>query len=337
MSGEKKYLIRQKTLEVLESRSKTLWGRCVEMMFLLLILLNIIFVMLETVPQFSRYFSAPFFSWFSLFSGIAFTIEYLLRLWTAPFLKSVPGKEISARFRFAFSPLMVCDALAISSFFVPINVHWMRVLRLFRGYQVIRGTRYADASDRVLQVIRKNKEELVAVSSMMFLVLIFSSTLLYIAEHAVPGTDFTSIPAAIWWGISTLTTIGYGDMVPVTPLGRFFGALSAIVGVGIFALPTALLGASFYHEVARRRERQIQKIGEEVELLHDVALENEEKIDQVLRRQQRKIKDLESTLGEAQEKMERLQKAKKALKDQKKKTEESLTLSSSVSSESETQ
>ena len=115
-----------------------------------------------------------------------------------------------------------------------------------------------DASDRVLQVIPKNKEELVAVSSMMFLVLIFSSTLLYIAEHAVREQILRVFPI-IWWGISTLTTIGYGDMVPVTPLGRFW-ALSAIVGVGIFALPTALLGASFYHEVARRRERQIQKL-----------------------------------------------------------------------------
>ena len=108
-----------------------------------------------------------------------------------------------------------------------------------------------DASDRVLQVIRKNKEELVVVSSMMFLVLIFSSTLLYIAEHAVPGTDFTSIPAAIWWGISTLTTIGYGDMVPVTPLGRFFLSTFRDCRSRYFALPTALLGASFYHEVAR--------------------------------------------------------------------------------------
>ncbi|QQS59836.1 ion transporter [Candidatus Peregrinibacteria bacterium] len=315
MVSEQKHTIRQKVFEVLENKSKTHWGRGVEYLLLLLIFFNVTFVVIETLPEFSQYPTSPLFLWFSFFSGGIFFLEYLLRIWTAPLLKSVSGDSFLSRVRFLCSPLMLLDALAICSFFSPFNIRWVRVFRLFRVYQVIRATSYADASDRVLQVIRKNKEELVAVSSIMFLILIFCSTLLYIAEHAVPGTKFTSIPAAIWWGISTLTTIGYGDMVPVTPLGRFFGALSAVVGVGIFALPTALLGASFYHEVARRRERQIQRIGEEVELLHDVALENEEKIDQVLRRQQRKIQDLEKTLEEAQTKMDRIRKAKKALED----------------------
>ncbi len=271
----------------------------------MLILSNVIFAALETIQSLHSEYKI-FFWWFDTLSVMIFTIEFGLRIWVANLKKDYANRW--GRTRFAFSPSMLFDLVVIvpfylQSFFI-FDTRVLRIFRLIRIFRIMRLAPYSIALDRILAVLRREKEELIAIFGIMVMALFITSTSLYVVENKVEGTQFTSIPAAFWWGIATLTTIGYGDMVPVTPLGKIFGSIAAIIGVGIFALPTGLLGASFYREVTRQREQKMQRrMKTEFEAIRAHAEESGEKIDQLVARQQRRIRQLEKELQEAQEKI----------------------------------
>lgn len=111
-----------------------------------------------------------------------------------------------------------------------------------------------DSLDLIRQVIRNRKEELVLTTSLMGMLLIVSATLLYSCENAAQPEIFSSIPSTMWWSIATLTTVGYGDIYPITALGRVFASVIAILGIGMFALPTGILGAGFVEEIQKRKQ-----------------------------------------------------------------------------------
>ncbi len=239
--------IRQHLHDFFEYKSKTKAGKLFEHALFFLILSNVVFAALETIASLHQQFQA-FFGWFNMISVMIFTVEFFLRIWVAD-LK----KEYSSRFgrvRFSFSLPMLFDLAVILPFYLQtffnFDARVLRVFRLIRIFRIMRLAPYSIALDRILAVLRREKEELIAIFGIMIMSLFITSTMLYMAENHVEGTQFTSIPASFWWGIATLTTIGYGDMVPITPLGKVFGSFAAIIGVGIFALPTGLLGASFY-------------------------------------------------------------------------------------------
>ena len=285
-----------------------------------LIVLNVCAAVLETTHVFPRQWH-QFLWWFEVFSVIVFTIEYCLRLWVVPLYKGYEKGVIDNRVRFALRPEMIFDLAVILpfylSFFFFIDIRWLRIIRLFRIFRTFRVTKYHSAFNRIFRVLKREKEELIASVWIMIVLLLISSGFLYMAEHNVPNTAFTSIPATFWWGIATLTTIGYGDMVPVTDMGKFFGAITAILGVGIFALPTGLIGSSFYHEVSSKRERQIRRIGQELDILKVSTEESSGLMEELFQRQNRKIRQLEKELQEANQK---LQKTTSTIEKKRKKT-----------------
>ncbi len=264
-----------------------------------LISVNVFLAVLETVPELQV---NPIFQHrFELFTIIIFSIEYIGRIWTLALHKELKTK--TEMFLHIFSPLLLLDLAVIISF----GLHYFalasgqvivifRFLRIFRSLRLIK---QSHALNRITAVLKKEKEELATVIFLMLVMLVISSTLLYLAEHNVPNTQFTSIPATFWWGVATLTTIGYGDMVPVTALGKIFGALTAIVGVGLFALPTGLLGASFYQNVSKDREQDIRKIGRQVSKIQSYTEESGEMLEQYTEKQKRKIARLERELTQA--------------------------------------
>ena len=220
----------------------------------LLILLNVLAVMMETVEGFQAKFEQQLWA-FELFSVGAFAVEYLFRLWSVTedprFSSSVAG-----RIRYALTPFALVDLLAIIPVFLPLVVHadlrYLRALRLLRLFKV---GRYSD-SFRLLQAVAVNsKDALVVTLSTMFVILIIASSFLYFAEHEAQPDVFSSIPASLWWGVATLTTVGYGDIFPITPVGKVFAAAIAIISIGIFALPTGILSAGFMEELNRRRHQ----------------------------------------------------------------------------------
>ena len=220
-----------------------------------LIVINVVVVVLETkydlFIEYQSYFSA-----IDLFTVIVFTIEYALRFWVCvrdPRYSS----PVKGRLRYAVSPLALLDLIAITPFylplFVPIEFRLLRLLRLLRIFRVLKLGRYSSAFDTFADVLKSKKEELVITLIMAIIILVLASSAMYVVERDVQPEKFASIPDAMWWAVVTLATVGYGDVYPITPLGKFISAFVALSAIGLFALPAGILAAGFAESIRKRR------------------------------------------------------------------------------------
>ncbi|MFA4878108.1 MAG: ion transporter [Methanoregula sp.] len=218
-----------------------------------LIVLNVIVVVLETVPWiYDRFFWI--FTTIDVISFSAFTVEYILRLWictTNPVFKN----PITGRVHYAATPFAIIDLLAIAPFYlpllIPVDLRFLRILRLLRIIRVLKLGRYSEAVRTFGRVITKKKEQLLIAFSFLLFAIVIASTLMFYAEHDAQPELFASVPHAMWWALVTLATVGYGDMYPITPIGKLIGGIVLIVGIGIFALPTAIMASGFFQETEK--------------------------------------------------------------------------------------
>lgn len=252
--------IKQRVFSILEGKSENdPSSRRFNIFITTLIFLNVLAVILETVEDIKRQFSS-FFNVFEAISVIIFTIEYTLRLWSCV---SDPKYErpLMGRLRFALTPLALIDLLAILPFYLPmivnLDLRFIRILRLFRFFRIFKLARYSSSLKILSTVLRKKKEDLIIIGFVLVILLMFSSSLMYYVENEAQPGNFSSIPATMWWCIVTLTTVGYGDIYPVTPLGKCLGAVIAILGIGMFALPTGILASAFVEELHKKQEHRI--------------------------------------------------------------------------------
>ncbi len=181
-------------------------------------------------------------------SIIIFTVEYALRIWTANLL--YPGlNPVRARIRYITSPMAIIDLISILPFLVPVlhtyNLVGVRIFRLVRLLRIFKLNRYSDALASIGEVFRKRSQQMIASTFFVFIILLLASLLIYYAEHDAQPEQFENAFSGLWWGVATLTTVGYGDIYPITPLGRFLGAIIAILGIGVVAVPTSILSAGF--------------------------------------------------------------------------------------------
>jgi voltage-gated potassium channel len=251
--------IKSKLFNILESdHSSGLLGRFFGIFIVVLIFLNVTIAILETVE--SIYKKMPvFFDDFETFSVIVFTIEYILRLWSCTANEKFQ-KPIKGRIRFTLTPLAIVDLVSILPFYLPmfisLDLRFGRALRLFRIFRIMKIGRYFESIRLIGTVFIRKKEELLITVFMVIILLLVASSLMYYVENQAQPKAFASIPNAMWWGVATLTTVGYGDIFPVTPLGKFLGAIIALLGIGMFALPTGILGSGFVDELQSRKANQ---------------------------------------------------------------------------------
>jgi len=227
-------------------------GRVVNAFLVVLILANGLAFAAETVNSlYARY--GPLFEAFNTLSVLVFTVEYALRLWSSveiPLLRRLPHWR--ARLRFALRPMMIIDLLAfLPWYFYPIFRADLRALRLFRLFRLLKLLRYSPALQTMQRVLANEYRALLGALLVMMMLLLFAASIVYFLERDAQPDKFGSIPAAAWWGLATLTTIGYGDIVPITPWGKVFGSVVMLFGLGMFALPIAILSAGFSQESAR--------------------------------------------------------------------------------------
>jgi len=264
------------------------WDRIINVFIVVLILLNVIAVMLETVEYLhDHYFD--FFYYFDLFSVIIFTIEYVLRVWSSnhdPKYKH----PVWGRLKYMVSLGALIDLIAILPFFLhlfiamPIDLREIRILRLLRVLRLFRLTAYTQSAHMIANVFRKRFNELALSFILVILLIIIASCIMYFAEHDhgvitwVNGVKheadslFTSIPKTIWWSVVTLTTTGYGDMYPVTNLGKALASIMMLTGVAFFALPAGIITAGFIDEFRATKiikTHRCPSCGEHIELEHD--------------------------------------------------------------------
>ncbi len=217
-----------------------------------LIVANVFALTMETVKSFNDAYGA-YLEAFEAFSLLIFTVEYILRVWSCT-AEPKYSHPVKGRLRYVVGPMMLLDLLVILPFYIPRFIPWTelrygRAMRLLRLVRIVRIGRYSASLRTFTSVFIAKKEELGIAVFAELILLVVSAALLYFVEHNAQPDVFTSIPAAMWWGMSTLTTVGYGDMVPITVWGRLLAMVISLLGIAMFALPVGILGAGFVEEV----------------------------------------------------------------------------------------
>jgi voltage-gated potassium channel len=250
--------LKKKTWEILEvDRPGDERGRvfdAFDIFILALILLNLIAVILGTVKSIEERFQSAL-RWFEVFSVAVFTVEYLARVW-ACVSQSEYSRPVIGRLRFMLRPMAVIDLLAVLPFYLTFftaDLRFLRALRLFRLFRVAKLGRYSSSMRLFGRVFRNKKEELLVTIMVMLLMIIMSASFMYFAENEAQPDKFSDIPSTVWWAVMTLTTVGYGDIFPITTLGKCLTMVIAILGIGMFALPVGIFGAGFVEEIQKQK------------------------------------------------------------------------------------
>lgn len=232
-------------------------GRAISVALVLLIVANVAVSILETDDAIAR--SAPgFFKWFEWTSILVFSVEYVLRLWSCTADPRFAG-AIRGRIRMAMTPMALVDLVGIAPTYIELlmpgalDLRFLRVLRLLRLFRLLRSPRISGAVATMLRVVRNKHVELAVSIAIVVVAMLLAAGAIYIVEQDEPGTLFTSIPQAMWWSIETITTIGYGDMIPATPVGKVIGSFVAFIGICAVALPVGIVSSGFIEELNRKK------------------------------------------------------------------------------------
>lgn len=233
-----------------------------------LIFVNCVFTMLESVERLAVMHGKIFHD-FDIVSVLIFSVEYWLRLWTIVEDEKY-ADPLWGRLRYVVTPLALVDLLAVLPFYlgfiVTFDLRELRVLRLLRVFKL---SRYSNAMGIMTAVLRQEARSMGTVMFVFAVILVFISSLMYLLEHPVQPEAFSDVPTALWWGVETMTTLGYGDMIPKTAFGKVLGGFTALLGVGMIALPAGIMASGFTEQMRLRREdfeQDIEKLAKQGEL-----------------------------------------------------------------------
>lgn len=235
-------------------------SRAVDLSIIALIVASVVAVVLESIDALAVRYQAVFY-WFEIVTVSLFTVEYFLRIWS-----SVENAEfatgsksaIRIRLRYACSFHAIIDLLAILPLYLVafglVTGADLRLLRAVRLLRILKLTRYSAALNMLIATILENSRSLAAAFFILITVMILAASGIYYFEKGSQPVDFGSIPAAMWWSFSTLTTVGYGDVTPITVGGKVFGAMITVIGLGMVALPAGIIASGFAHQLKVRTE-----------------------------------------------------------------------------------
>jgi voltage-gated potassium channel len=237
-------------LEETETRSWT--ERCINFFLATVIVVSVAAVALETLRSLQSFYGI--LAAIEVVSVAIFTLDYALRWWMAPEGDPAGAEQPwRVRLRYAVSPFGVIDLLAVLPFYidllVPGDPDWLRVLRLLR---LLKLARHTPGLSLFVAVIRAEIRPLLAAFLVMSVLLVVESGVMFIIERDAQPERFASIPHTMWWAIVTMATVGYGDVTPITPLGKVFGGMVMVVGIAMFAVPAGILATGFATELRKR-------------------------------------------------------------------------------------
>ena len=226
-----------------------------------LITLSIVSIILESFNSIYNKWQSTF-QLFETITVVVFTIEYVLRIWTADLL--YPGSK-HPRLKYIFSFMAIIDLLAILPFYLPFvsaDLRFLRMMRLFRLFRLLRVFklgRYFEALQVIVKVIKTSAPQLVMSVALCFFVMLFSAIIMYTVENPVQPEQFPNVISSLWWAICTLTTVGYGDVYPITAIGRLFASIISLVGIGIIAIPTGIIAAGFNQVISKDKKGEAEE------------------------------------------------------------------------------
>jgi voltage-gated potassium channel len=246
-------LTRRRLYELLEKGDDSdVYSLWIDRFFTLLVLFNIAAVIAESVPTLYRQYGI-WFHQFEVFSVVVFTAEYALRLWAVA--ERAELSPVAERKRYALSFYGLVDFFAILPFYLQLLFPGadLRVLRVLRLIRVLKLSHYSSAIEDLFEAVRAEKRSFIATLYILLIVILLSSSLMFFAEHDAQPEKFATIPHSIYWAVITLTTVGYGDVSPVTPVGQVLSLFTAFMGVCTVAMLTGIVASSFANQMARRR------------------------------------------------------------------------------------
>jgi len=252
--------LRARVFELLEAAGDgDSLSRCVDLVLVALIILSVAAVILESIPSVGQRYGDAFY-WFEALTVSIFSIEYLLRIWSCVEAPTYADRgSLRARLRFAVSFHALIDLIAILPFFLvtfaAIGGADMRFLRAIRLLRVLKLMRYSPALNMLVATVAENGRNLAAAFFILITIMLLAASGIYYFERDAQPLAFGSIPAAMWWAFATLTTVGYGDVTPVTVGGKVFGACITVVGLGMVALPTGIIASGFAEQLRTRSAR----------------------------------------------------------------------------------
>ena len=264
MSQEVKFSpssFRKKIWVLLEpAKENDVLSKFVDIFLLVLIFLNVLMVILETVDDLFLHYN-KLFRIFEYFSVLIFSLEYLGRIWSCVEDKHYTNNfRVRIKYLFSFPSLIDLIAIApslLAFIFPSADLRFIRILRIFR---FLKFSRYSSSINSLLTVIWNQRKSFGAAFFLLFIMLIIASSGMYLVEKDAQPEKFGSIPQAMWWSIVTLTTVGYGDVYPVTTLGKFFGSAIIILGIGTVALPSGILASAFSEHTRRSQNKYKQEL-----------------------------------------------------------------------------
>ena len=233
----------------------------------ILIAANVVFVIIESEKAIFEQYQSLFF-YFDVFSVTVFTIEYIGRIVVC----KVNPKYKNSRYgtlRFIASPMMLADLVAIMPFFMAfflpfVDLRIIRVIRLLRLFRMFHLTKYIESMNILIDTFKAKSSDLTVAFFILFITLIFASSLMYGAEHEAQPEAFPSILQSMWWGVITLTTIGYGDVYPVTGAGKIIGAGIAILGIAVYAIPSGIMASAFIEMLRKKKGDKCPHCGKDI-------------------------------------------------------------------------
>ena len=252
--------IKQKIFDLIDGgeQPKSIWHKRIELFIMALIILSVIAIILESYQHLEARYKNLFYA-FEVLSVAIFSLEYILRLWTAD-LKYPEASKLKARLKFVFSPIGLIDLLAILPFYIPflikIDLRFIRVLRVVRLLRVLKLNRHSKSLQIIGKIFMDKRSELSMTIFVTFILILISSTIMYNIEHTEQPEKFPDIISTFWWAIATLTTVGYGDVYPKTGWGQLISGIIALLGIGLVALPTGILSASFIEELGKKNGKK---------------------------------------------------------------------------------
>ena len=229
-----------------------------EYLLITLILLNVVAIILDSFEEIASQYG-DFLLTFEAVSVAIFSVEYILRIYTAK-LKYPEKSEVGAIIKFTTSTLGIIDLLAILPFYIPLilpfDLRFLRMFRITRLLSVLKLNRYSKALSMIGSVLREKRSDLILTLVVTVVFLLISSTIMYYLENDAQPEKFPNILQAFWWSIVTLTTVGYGDVVPITDLGKVLSGFLAILGVALVAIPTAIISSGYINEIKEQQQEE---------------------------------------------------------------------------------
>ena len=251
--------IKSRVFEIIQV-GKSLPSRIFDIFIIFMIILTLVTVIAETfdIPSFLQ----DIFNKFEIVSIFVFTAEYILRVWTADLLHPELS-PLRARLKYITSFMAIIDLLAILPFYLPffikIDLRALRALRVIRLLRVFKINRYTSALSTIAQVFKNKASQLVSSMLVVGLLMIIASILMYNIESAAQPDKFANAFDALWWAIATLTTVGYGDVYPITVAGKILSIIIAILGIGMVAVPTGIITAGFSEVLDKQKSDKDDK------------------------------------------------------------------------------